>query len=246
MTAVSALLGAAALFLLIVLLWPVKVPRRYGLEGAETAESVRAYDRTSRWPVFAIERWLIMRELQVLKPHGRLVDVGCGPGYLARGIAARLPQLAVLGLDIDPRALALARGYRGRTPPAGWLAADAQQLPFADGSLDVVVSSLSLHHWNNVPAALREFYRVLRPGGKLLIWDLRRNAPHFFYYGLAVGQRLFSPRGIKETNGAVGSFWSSYTPAELREIVATIPFRESKVGTGVGWLSLRASKPKPT
>ena len=246
MAAIWVVLGLAIAFLAFVLLRPMRIPRRFGLEGAETAESVRAYDRTSRWPLFTVERWLIMRDLRRLEPQGTLVDVGCGPGYLARATAARFPRVKVLGLDIDPRALAIARGSSHLISQPGWVAADAHQLPFADSSLEVIASSLSLHHWKDAPAALREFGRVLKPGGKLLIWDLRRDAPHFFYYGLALGQRLFSPRGIKETNGAVGSFWSSYTPVELGKMLVGTPFSQGTVGEGIAWISLRARKPTPT
>ncbi len=239
-------LGLFVAFSLFLLLRPMRIPRRFGLEGAETAESVQAYDRTSRWPLFTLERWLIMRELRRLEPQGTLVDIGCGPGYLARATAVRFPQLRVFGLDLDPRALALAHVDARTGSQPGWVAGDAHQLPFADNSLDFIASSLSLHHWKNAQGVLREFGRVLKPGGKLLVWDLRRDAPHFFYCGLVLGQRWFSPRGIKETNGAVGSFWSSYTPLELKKMLAGTAFAQGTVVEGIAWLSLRTRKPIPT
>ena len=50
--------------------------------------------------------------------------------------------------------------------------ANAAQLPFGDGSFDLVVSTLSTHHWDDVPAGLRELARVVRPEGRILIWEL--------------------------------------------------------------------------
>jgi len=47
-------------------------------------------------------------------------------------------------------------------------------LPFADESFDLVVSTLSMHHWAHAPAGLAEIARVLRPGARALVWDFRR------------------------------------------------------------------------
>jgi SAM-dependent methyltransferase len=61
---------------------------------------------------------------------------------------------------------------RRRLPPDAWLAAgDAERLPFAARSFDVVVSSSSLHFWTNPDAGLRECRRVLHPGGHLVVTD---------------------------------------------------------------------------
>lgn len=226
------------------LLWPMRVPRRYGLEGPETLESIQAYDRTSRWPFFALERWMILRHLKRMRPQGQLLDVGCGPGYLAAMIASVFPDLKVAGLDIDGRSLDLARNnWEREIPGLGFLQADAQALPFADASLDVVVSSLSLHHWKDAPAALAEFHRALKPGGQLLIWDVRRSAPRFFYYGLVLMQVCLTPAGIRATNGARGSFWAAYTPAELQELMGSAPWVAFSIQAGIGWTALRAVKP---
>jgi ubiquinone/menaquinone biosynthesis C-methylase UbiE len=51
--------------------------------------------------------------------------------------------------------------------------ADVRALPYPDGSIDLVVSSLSLHHWTDVPAGLAEIQRVLRPEGRACIYDVR-------------------------------------------------------------------------
>src|SRR3954453_21226285 len=60
----------------------------------------------------------------------------------------------------------------------------AERLPFADGSFDAVVSTLSAHHWSDVAASVNEQLRVLRQGGNIWIFDLRRAPAH------AVAQRL--------------------------------------------------------
>lgn len=114
-------------------------------------------------------------EVTALAP-GVVLDVGTGPGALAVAIAQRCESCTVIGVDFAPEMLVTAEA---RARDAGVLdrvrfeVADAADLPLADGSTDVAVSTLSLHHWRDVPAVLRELHRVVRPGGRVLIYDLR-------------------------------------------------------------------------
>jgi SAM-dependent methyltransferase len=107
---------------------------------------------------------------------GRVLEVGCGPGHLSGRLAHR--GLVVTGIDLDPAMVTRARANAARaTHGAGdrpsFEVADVAALPFPDGSFDLVVSTLSLHHWADKQAGLAEIARVLRPGGRALIWDLR-------------------------------------------------------------------------
>jgi SAM-dependent methyltransferase len=110
-----------------------------------------------------------------------VLEVGCGPGHLSIRLA-RQHGLEVTGLDLDPAMIARARtntdraGNRGGRRPS-FLVGDVAALAFPDGSFDLVVSTLSMHHWAD-PA---EIGRVLRPGARALIWDLRPGVrPHPF------------------------------------------------------------------
>jgi ubiquinone/menaquinone biosynthesis C-methylase UbiE len=230
------IIGAVlVLAVIIVGSLPMRVRRQPEREGIQDAAACRAYDRTSRWPLFAIERRLVLKALTGYQPQGVLVDVGCGPGYLAAAISRHFLGLKVKGLDISPEMVRLARGNWSSYPAVEFLMGDAQWLPLADNSVDFMVSSLSLHHWVEPEVAFREAYRVLKPGGQFLVFDLRRDAPRLFYCALKLGQ-LLSPKDIRRTNGAVGSFWSSYTPAELKEIVATAPWQEARLKPGWSWV----------
>lgn len=106
----------------------------------------------------------------------RVLDVGTGPGALAVEIARRCPTCEVVGVDLAPEMLATAAA---RAREAGVAArvtfqiGDAASLQLDDRSFDVTVSTLSLHHWRDPAAVLRELYRLLRPGGQALIYDLR-------------------------------------------------------------------------
>ena len=62
----------------------------------------------------------------------------------------------------------------GRSP--SFIVGDVASLPFDDGAVDLVVSTFSMHQWTDRPAGLGEIARVLRPGGRALIWDFRHGA----------------------------------------------------------------------
>ena len=108
----------------------------------------------------------------------RLLDVGCGPGEVLSTLATLAPDIETTGLDIDAamieraerKADRLARSGSRRRPT--FVVADAASMPFADATFDVVVSSYAVHHWPDRQAGLAEMMRVLKPGGRAIIWDI--------------------------------------------------------------------------
>jgi ubiquinone/menaquinone biosynthesis C-methylase UbiE len=117
-------------------------------------------------------------------PRGaRVLEVGCGPGHLSIRLARRY-GLEVTGVDLDPAMVARARANADRPGDQhrpSFLVGDAAALAFPDRSFDLVVSTLSMHHWADPTAGLAEIGRVLRPGGRALVWDFRPGVrPHPF------------------------------------------------------------------
>jgi ubiquinone/menaquinone biosynthesis C-methylase UbiE len=104
-----------------------------------------------------------------------VLDVGTGPGRVPLLIAQRCPSLIVEGIDLSEQMIA--RAAQAASAAEGdrvtYRVADVRTLPYPDASIDLVVSSLSLHHWTDVPAGLAEIRRVLRPGGRAWIYDVR-------------------------------------------------------------------------
>lgn len=108
--------------------------------------------------------------------QGKVLDVGTGPGTLVRELARQLPGLQVYGIDLSEDMIALARAHASRAhleERVQFTSGDVAHLPYPDQSFDVVVSTISMHHWAELAQPLRELYRVLRPGGRVWIYDFR-------------------------------------------------------------------------
>jgi SAM-dependent methyltransferase len=105
----------------------------------------------------------------------RVLEVGPGPGEVAVRLEARVPGLQLTGLDIDPSMVALAEARAARAGVSDrvrYLTGDVAAMPLEDASFDLVLSSFSAHHWPDGPAGFSEIRRVLRPGGRALVYDL--------------------------------------------------------------------------
>jgi ubiquinone/menaquinone biosynthesis C-methylase UbiE len=109
-----------------------------------------------------------------LPAGAHVLDVGTGPGRLPVEIARRSPQVRVTGLDVSPRMIEAATAAIEPGQQVTAEVGDVAKLPYRDGSVDLVVSTLSQHHWPDRAAALAELARVLAPGGRIWIYDLRR------------------------------------------------------------------------
>jgi arsenite methyltransferase len=137
-------------------------------------------ERTSRHleaaytaPDVVEQRRLVIEALD-LQPGEHVLDIGSGPGFLACEMAAIVGEDgSVHGVDPSESMLAIA-AHRERAPgsaPTEFRAGDAIDLPYPDASFDVAVSTQVYEYVEDMPAALAQARRVLRPGGRLLVLD---------------------------------------------------------------------------
>jgi SAM-dependent methyltransferase len=105
-------------------------------------------------------------------PHPRrILDVGCGTGYLLRSLARRCPDAGELaGVDPAPSMIEVAAASAD-DDRLRFSTAVAEHLPYPDGTFDLVVSTTSFDHWSDQQEGLRECARVLQPGGHLVLVD---------------------------------------------------------------------------
>jgi arsenite methyltransferase len=137
------------------------------------AEASRRVEATYVTPDVVEQRQAVLGALG-LGPGERVIDIGTGPGLLAAEIAAAVgPDGLVCGIDISDSMLALARARttRPNSAPMEFRQAGANRLPYAQASFDVAVSTQVLEYVQDVPGALAEIARVLRPGGRVLVLD---------------------------------------------------------------------------
>jgi ubiquinone/menaquinone biosynthesis C-methylase UbiE len=139
-------------------------PQRRSLNGAVTAMwsfLSPGYDL----PV--LQRWVYRpphdEVIAALRAAGsrRIADIACGTGVLSTRIEREIQPEVIYGVDMSDGMLSQARA---KSDGVQWLRGPAEQLPFEDGSLDAVVTTSAFHFFDQ-PAALREFQRVLAPGG---------------------------------------------------------------------------------
>ncbi|MBK8175215.1 MAG: class I SAM-dependent methyltransferase [Rhodospirillales bacterium] len=154
--------------------------RYYGEDYAREAfvqnlfdRTAGAYDGINSWASFGLGNWYRRRTLQTagIKAGMRVLDVAIGTGLVARQ-AARLvgPHGSVVGIDISFKMLLRARAMID----APLLQGRAEQLPVRTTSVDAITMGYALRHVADLSDTFAEFYRVLRPGGRLLLLEIVR------------------------------------------------------------------------
>lgn len=140
-------------------------PPRFDEKAARRVEAVYTT------PDVAGQRALVLEALG-LRPGERVLDVGVGPGFLAREMAGAVgPGGSVEGVDLSPAMLELARARLEGLPCASLREGDALHLPFGDEEFDAAAAIQVYEYVKEIDRALAELFRVLGPGGRAAILD---------------------------------------------------------------------------
>ena len=237
-------------------------------EGLDDPAVALAFNKIAALPHMRLLRWFVARRAAQMTQRGQAVDLGCGPGHLVIELARQAPGLQVTGIDLSdemleraeelaarsgvagrqtiPQGLHAPRG--GTEPAAGRVSfqkGDVLQILFPDNSLDLVVSTLSLHHWSRPAAVLDEIARVLRPGGSFLIFDLRRDMAMPFWLLMWFVTNLIVPSALRRVNEPLGSRDAAYTPQEAEALAEQSQLDNWRVVAGPLWLIMESVKTRP-
>ena len=153
------------------------------------------------------------RALGMLLPAVEVADLGCGEGYLT--IEAARWARRVIAVDRSAAVLARAKAMADRRKVKNivWKRGALERLPLKDRSVDVAVFSQALHHADPPEAALAEARRVLRPGGRVIVLDLREHDEAW------VGPTL-------------GDKWLGFSEDRMRQLMTRAGFEDVTVRVG--------------
>ena len=195
----------------------------HGIQGEVTVTQYNQMQRTLR-----DRGWI---ETPSLLKHGitngQALEIGHGPGYLGLEWLKRTADTRLVGLDISPDMQALAQHNAqeyGLVERTQYHLGSCDKLPFQNDAFDAVFTSGSLHEWANPCGAFNEIWRVLKPGGKYFIADLRRDMNSWMQFLLWLTVRPTAMRsGLRTSIGA------AYTPQELQTMLAQTPIKQAQV-----------------
>ncbi len=123
-----------------------------------------SYDGSAQLQRDIADHLLALMAHKTLAADSVVIDLGCGTGYSSHRLAKKYPNTDFIGVDIAEGMLHFAR-QRQPIERCSWLAADAEALPFADHSVDIIFSSLAVQWCEHLPCLLAEIQRILKPGG---------------------------------------------------------------------------------
>lgn len=161
----------------------------------------------------------------------RVLDVACGTGVLTRTVAEAVgPDGSVAGLDPDPGMLAIAARV---APGIPWHRGVAEHSPFRDATFDAVVSQFGLMFVQDRSAALREMWRVLRPGGRMAVavWASLEETPAYAAE-VALVDRVAGPAAAKVLRSPFALGDRALFESMLRQAGIPLTSLTTEAGTG--------------
>lgn len=183
------------------------------------------------------------RELtEGLPDQAKVLEVAPGPGYFAIELA-RLGRVSVTGLDLSHTFIEIAtENARQAGVTVAFRYGDASQMPFPDSVFDQVVCQAAFKNFSRPQSAINEMHRVLRPGGRSWIQDMRRDAPDSTIREEVRGMHLGGFRSFMTRRALFSLRRRAYTAEEFASFCRASPFGSSAIRiSGIG-LDVRLTK----
>lgn len=164
-----------------------------------------------------------------LQPRARVLEVAPGPGYLAIELA-KLGAYHVVGLDISHTFVEIATANaKAAGVPVDFRHGNAAHMPFPADSFDFIVCQAAFKNFSEPVLALREMHRVLRPNGKALILDLRRDASREAIKAEVKNMALDWVNALMTTLALSWLRKRAYTQEQFRQMVSQTPFKSCEM-----------------
>ena len=212
-------------------------------EGIQNEVTVEEYDRMMRdMRDMGITHRQVSGILGRGITGGNALEIGPGPGYLGLEWLKNAENGDLTVMDISSAMLTMVKknaAEYGMSDRMKYAEGDAASLPFPDDSFDAVFSNGSLHEWAIPQLVFREIRRVLKPGGRFMVSDLRRNTS---FFGKWLMKKSCNPREMLP--GLISSLNASYTPAEIEVLVPSGMFIEVVIDRHFFGLSVSGKCPE--
>ncbi|NQW05000.1 MAG: metalloregulator ArsR/SmtB family transcription factor [Acidobacteria bacterium] len=153
------------------------------------------------------------RALGLLLPAVDVADLGCGSGYLTIEAAHWARRVYAVDRSADVLARAKQMALRRKVKNITWKRGELEKVPLADESIDIAIASQALHHAQEPETALSEALRILRPGGRLLVLDLRQHDEAW----------------VQDT---LGDQWLGFSASQLEALITAAGFEKVTVRSG--------------
>lgn len=185
-------------------------------QGIQGEFTVTMYDQMQRR--LRDKGWIETNEL--LKQgitQGSALEIGPGPGYLGLEWLKHTQGTTLKGLEISTDMITIAERNAkeyGLSQRVEYIHSSGSKMPFEDNTFDMVFANDSLHEWADTRSTFDEIWRLLKPDGKVLILDFRRDMLLLMRWFLWINA---TPKEIRP--GLISSINAAYTPNELEGLI---------------------------
>jgi ubiquinone/menaquinone biosynthesis C-methylase UbiE len=156
-------------------------------QSEQLREEFNRWAESGKGESMQLEHWPITRpvlEMMHIAPSDKILDVGCGAGWLTRILAERVPQGRAVGMDISDEMIARARNVSAGISNIEHIVGGVDEIPWQADYFDKAISVESSYYWPDPARGLREVHRVLRPSGSAwILINYFRDNPHCHQWG---------------------------------------------------------------